>query len=137
MSSRLNNLVETSLYVDDLQAAKGFYQRVFGLTVELEENGLVGLRLPGSAVLLLFQRGEAEFGPLSARSGFAHDGSGSRHVCFAVPAGSLSGWERHLMLSGIVVESHGMQGHGGTSLFFHDLDGHSLEMTTHEASALQ
>ena len=37
---------------------------------------------------------------------------------------------RHLAACGIAVESRVVQTHGGTSLYFRDPDGHSLEVAT-------
>ena len=53
----ISHLLETSLYVSDLETSKEFYQRVFGLNMLLEDERMVALALPGSAVLLLFRRG--------------------------------------------------------------------------------
>lgn len=131
MSPRLSHLLETSLYVADLDASKAFYQRLFGFDVLLEDARMVGLQLPGSAVLLLFRKG-ASTKPSPTPGGLmpVHDTNGAQHLCLAIPADLLEGWERHLMLSGIAVESRAIQTHGGTSLYFRDLDGHSLELAT-------
>jgi catechol 2,3-dioxygenase-like lactoylglutathione lyase family enzyme len=59
-----------------------------------------------------------------------HDASGAQHVCLAIPVASLEVWEQHLAGHGIVIESRVIQTHGGTSLYFRDPDGHSLEVAT-------
>ena len=131
MSPRLSHLLESSLYVDDLQRSKAFYQRLFGLEVLLEDDRMVGLQLPGSAVLLLFRKGGSTR-PSDTPGGRIppHDGRGTQHICLAIPAASLQEWERHLSLNGQAIESHVIQTHGGTSLYLRDPDGHSLELAT-------
>ena len=132
MSPRLGQLTELSLYVDDLDASKSFYQRLLGLDVLLEEHRMVGLELPGSAVLLLFDRSAsgAQAGRLSPDALAFQDDSGARHVCLSVSEASLTDWERHLMVNGVVVEGRVAQSNGSVSLYFRDLDGHSLELAT-------
>ena len=131
MSPRLSHLLETSLYVQDLDVAKAFYKRLFALDTLLEDDRMVGLALPGSAVLLLFRAG-GSVTPSDVPGGTipAHGGEGSQHLCLAIPAAALNEWDRHLMLNGIAIESRVLQAHGGTSLYFRDPDGHSLEVAT-------
>jgi predicted enzyme related to lactoylglutathione lyase len=44
--------------VPDLDAAVGFYERVFGLTVNWRDEGSVGMRLPGSDTEVVLNRDE-------------------------------------------------------------------------------
>ena len=119
MSLQLEHLVETSLIVSDLDRARSFYERVFGLETVILENGVVGLQLPDGAVLLLFAAAKERPVQLPAAT---------PHLRFGIPHGTLQQWDRHLMMHGIVVESR-VQGHDGTSsLFFRDLDNNSLEV---------
>ena len=121
--------LESSLYVGDLDTSKSFYQSVFGFEVLLEEDRMVGLAVPGGTVLLLFRRG-GSVQPSQVPGGTipAHDGLGTLHLCFAIPLSALDDWERHLAALGIPVESRVTQSFGGTSLYFRDPDGHSLEV---------
>ena len=59
-----------------------------------------------------------------------HDGHGTQHLCFAMPLAELDARDRHLAARGVPVESRVVQAHGGTSLYFRDPDGHSLEVAT-------
>lgn len=126
---RVSGQLESSLYVGDLDASASFYQRVFGFEVLLREDRMVGLAVPGGTVLLLFRRG-GSVQPSVMPGGTipAHDGRGTMHLCFAVPLSALDDWERHLAALGIPVESRVTQSFGGTSLYFRDPDGHSLEI---------
>lgn len=126
---RVSGLLETSLYVGDPDVSAAFYQRVFGFEVLLREHRMVGMAIPGGTVLLLFRRG-GSVEPSAVAGGTipAHDGHGTLHLCFAIPLAALHDWERHLAAQGVPVESRVTQSFGGTSLYFRDPDGHSLEV---------
>jgi len=126
---RVTGQLESSLYVADLDRSRDFYQRVFGFETLLQEERMVGLAVPGGSVLLLFLRG-GSVEPSQMPGGVIppHDGRGTMHLCFAVPLAELGAWERHLAALGISVESRVVQSFGGTSLYFRDPDGHSLEV---------
>ena len=126
---RVSGLLETSLYVGDLDASTAFYQRVFGFEVLLREPRMTGLAVSGGTVLLLFRRG-GSVQPSETPGGIipAHDGHGTLHLCFAIPLAALQDWEQHLSAQGIPVESRVIQSFGGISLYFRDPDGHSLEV---------
>lgn len=126
---RLDGLLETALYVADLDRARAFYERVFGFETMLAEERMVGMAVPGRGVLLLFRRGGSTR-PTETPGGTIppHDGQGVLHVAFAIPLATLDDWARHLEASGVAIESRVVQSHGGTSLYFRDPDGHSVEV---------
>lgn len=131
MPPRVSHLLETSLYVEDLERSRSFYQRIFSLEVMLEEDRMIGLELPGSSILLLFARGGSTTASQAPGGTIPpHDAQGQQHVCLAIPSASLLEWERHLMLHGVPIESRVIQSHGGTSLYLRDPDQHSLELAT-------
>ncbi len=126
---RISRQLESSLYVADPDASAAFYQRVFGFEVLLREDRMVGLAVPGGSVLLLFRRGgSVEPSPVPGGVIPPHGGDGTLHLCFAIPLAELDAWSRHLAVLGIPVESRIVQSIGGTSLYFRDPDGHSLEV---------
>lgn len=127
---RVSRQLESSLYVADLDRSVAFYQRVFGFEELLREERMAGLAVPGGSVLLLFRRG-GSVQPSTVPGGTIppHDGHGTLHLCFAIPVSALEDWGRHLAALGIPLESRvSPQGFGGTSLYFRDPDGHSLEV---------
>jgi catechol 2,3-dioxygenase-like lactoylglutathione lyase family enzyme len=128
---RVSGVLETSLYVEDLNRSRAFYQRMFGFEQFMCDSRMCALGVPGEQVLLLFRHGMTEE-PAPAPGGFIppHHGRGALHLCFAIPFGELAAWESHLARSGIEIESRLHWPHGGTSLYFRDPDGHSLEVAT-------
>jgi catechol 2,3-dioxygenase-like lactoylglutathione lyase family enzyme len=128
---RVSGVMETSLYVADLDAAQAFYQRLFGFELFLAEDRMRALGVPGGQVLLLFRHG-GSVTPSPAPGGMIppHDARGQQHVCFAIPWMALGDWERHLAEQGVAVESRIHWPGRGTSLYFRDPDGHSVEVAT-------
>jgi catechol 2,3-dioxygenase-like lactoylglutathione lyase family enzyme len=128
---RLAHLLETALYVADLARSVAFYQRVFGFEQFLADERMVGLGVPGGGVLLLFRRGgSVQPSPTPGGTIPPHDGSGHLHVAFAMPLGERGAWEAHLAAIGVELESRVTWPRGGTSLYFRDPDGHSVEIAT-------
>lgn len=128
---RISHILETALYVADLGRAAGFYTRVFGFETLLADHRMVSLAVPGGGLLLLFGRGlSTEPGRVPGGLIPAHDADGHQHLCFAIPLAELDAWERHLAAEGVPVESRVVQAFGGTSLYFRDPDGNSIEIAT-------
>jgi catechol 2,3-dioxygenase-like lactoylglutathione lyase family enzyme len=128
---RLGGVLETSLYVADLDRAQAFYQHIFGLEVLFQDARMCALGVVPGQVLLLFRHG-ATRAPAPVPGGFIppHGTSGAAHLCFAIPLGELAAWEAHLRRSGIEVESRVAWPRGSTSLYFRDTDDNSLEVAT-------
>ncbi len=129
---RLTGVLETSLYVADLNRAQAFYQRLFGFETFVHDGRMCAMGVPGAQVLLLFLRGSTD-APAPAPGGGVippHHGEGPLHLCFAIPLGELAAWERHLAAEGVAVESRVHWPRGGTSLYFRDPDDNSIEVAT-------
>ncbi|RDJ24183.1 glyoxalase [Bosea caraganae] len=128
---RLNRIIETALYVDDLDRAGTFYETVLDLHALLRTRTLTAYDVGGAGVLLLFRRGESrQTQSLPNGSIPGHDGAGPIHICFAVDAKELAAWEVRLGEHGVPVEGRMQWERGGTSLYFRDPDGHLLELMT-------
>lgn len=128
---RLSHILETALYVENLARARDFYHRVMGFEPFLEDDRMVAMGIPGAGVLLLFRRGgSAQPNPSPFGTIPAHDGGGTLHLAFAIPRGELERWQTHLEAEGLAIESRITWRAGGTSLYFRDPDGHSVEVAT-------
>lgn len=128
---RIQRVLETALYFDDLPRASAFYRDILGAGTLYADDRLVALDAGGGTVLLLFQRGATARG-LPLPTGFLppHDGSGPVHVALAISAAELPAWERHLAASGVDIESRIRWPRGGQSLYFRDPERHSIELAT-------
>jgi catechol 2,3-dioxygenase-like lactoylglutathione lyase family enzyme len=129
---RVSGILETSLYVGDLPRAVAFYGSLFGFELFFNDPRMAAFGVPGGQILLLFQRGATLEPAPGPAGGFIppHHGDGQLHVCFAIPFGELAAWESHLHDLGVPVESRLTWARGGTSLYFRDPEGNSLEVAT-------
>lgn len=127
----IRHLLETALYVDDMERAVAFYRVILGLDLlEGWDRGSV-LAAGPEQVLLLFRRGATVNGADTPAGRIPpHDGAGPVHVAFAIDAASLPSWEEHLAAHGVAIESRIDWRRGGRSLYFRDPDGHSVELAT-------
>ena len=127
---RARRLLETCLYVDDLDRAGDFYERTFELEL-MHADARMRAYAVGDTVLLLFPRGQS-LRAVETPGGTIppHDGSGPLHVAFAVDADELPRWEQRLKDDGIEIEGRVHWLRGGVSIYFRDPDGHLLEVAT-------
>ena len=127
----LRGVLETALYVDDLDRADRFYRDVLDLAPLFADDRMRAFAAGDRSVLLLFQR-RASLEPVKMRGGTIppHDGSGPLHVAFAVDAAELPEWKERLGTADIVIEGQTVWPRGGRSIYFRDPDGHLLELAT-------
>jgi catechol 2,3-dioxygenase-like lactoylglutathione lyase family enzyme len=122
---RLDGILETALYVDDLDRSARFYADVFQFEVVDQGDRLCALAAGPRQVLLLFKKGaSAHLTPT------AHDGNGHLHLALAIPLAELPRWEAWLAEKGIPIEERREWDRGGVSLYFRDPDKHLLELAT-------
>lgn len=124
---QVREILETCLYVDDLDAAESFYVNVLGTQfVSKQPERHVFLRC-GNRMLLIFNPEES-----SAADGELppHGCDGSGHVAFAVEEESLEQWRTHLASHGVEIERSIDWPQGGRSIYFRDPAGNSLELAT-------
>lgn len=127
----LTGVIETSLYVDDLDRASHFYEELFGLARIEGDDRFRAYSVGGRSVLLLFKRGASNrVIPLPQGKLGPHDGNGPLHLAFAISAEDLASWEKLLADRGIPVETRIQWPRGGTSIYFRDPDNHSVELAT-------
>jgi catechol 2,3-dioxygenase-like lactoylglutathione lyase family enzyme len=127
----LNSILETALYVDDLDRARAFYESALGLPLLRADRRMCAFDVGGRSVLLLFLRGaSAETMTMPGGTIPPHDGRGPLHMAFAVSAEDLTTWEERLRERGIAVEGRTTWAKGGRSVYFRDPDGHLVEFAT-------
>jgi catechol 2,3-dioxygenase-like lactoylglutathione lyase family enzyme len=128
---RIDGLLETALYVADLDRSSAFYEHVLGLRVMLRSPRLVALDAGRQGVLLLFLAGATSADVVEAGGTIpGHEGTGRLHMAFAVPAEDLGAWRERLAEAGVALSGEMAWTRGGTSLYVSDPDGHVIELAT-------
>jgi catechol 2,3-dioxygenase-like lactoylglutathione lyase family enzyme len=128
---KITHVLETSLYAADLQATSKFYSDILGLEPMLETPRLAAFDAGNKSVLLVFQAGATEE-DLETDEGLipGHDGRGRLHLALGIDSESLEEWRKRLAAAGVTIISETRWRRGGTSLYFHDPDGHVVELAT-------
>lgn len=126
MEPQLESVLETSLYVSDLERAAAFYREKLGLRMigEFDKQRGIAFRA-GPSVLLLF-RADVTRGASEVPS---HGCSGQGHAAFRVPPEQIPAWRELLRERGVAIETEVVFDPGcPPSLYFRDPDGNSLEI---------
>jgi catechol-2,3-dioxygenase len=128
---RIQHVLETSLYCDDPPRVAAFFRETLGAVTLIDTDRLIALDAGQRTVLLIFRRGQSADGvPGPIGTIPPHDGSGPVHLAFAIPSAELEEWERHLAAHSVAIEQRVVWPRGGTSLYFRDPEGHSVELAT-------
>ncbi|MBZ9677995.1 VOC family protein [Mesorhizobium sp. ES1-1] len=122
-------ILESALYVTDLDAAEAFYTDIIGLSLLTKVEGRHLFFRCGAGVLLLFNAEATRVPPApDARLKVPPHGTvGEGHLCFAATADELVGWKSHLDAKKIAIESEFEWPQGGGSIYIRDPSGNSIE----------
>lgn len=124
---KVTEILETTLCVDDLNAAERFYREVLGLEFYAKHEGRHVFFRCGDSMFLLFNADETikPTAPIST-----HGYTGSSHVAFLMDDESVDEWRNHLEKHSVEIESEVDWPTGGHSIYFRDPSGNSLELAT-------
>lgn len=124
--SPIEAIVETAIYVDDLDAVEAFYRDILGLEVIGKESGRHVFFRVGNGVLLAFIPEATLKGDMLP----PHGARGPGHFALGVRAESLDEWRHRLEGHGVAVEKEIEWPRGGWSIYFRDPAGNSVELIT-------
>src|SRR5438132_7132648 len=124
---KIQAIIETAIYVENLDAAEDFYRRVLGLRVIRKEPGRHVFFQVGESHVLLAFRADATLkgGPLPP-----HGTTGPGHFALGIERQSLDVWRQHLEAQGVAIEKEVEWPTGGRSIYFRDPAGNSVELLT-------
>lgn len=126
----IRGVVETAVYVDDMERAREFYEGTLALDLMFRDERMRAYSV-GRSVFLVFRRGASDKNTKMKIGNIpGHDGSGPLHMAFAVAADELLAWEELLYEHGIAIEGRVKWPKGGESIYFRDPDGNLLELAT-------
>jgi catechol 2,3-dioxygenase-like lactoylglutathione lyase family enzyme len=127
----IEGVIETALYVADLDRARRFYEGKLGLEPLFADERLCALDVGGRSVLLLFRKGSTlETVSMPGGTIPPHDGGGPVHFALGVATDDLPRWEEHLSEAGVAIEGRTDWPRGGRSVYFRDPDGSLVELVT-------
>lgn len=127
---KLQSILETALYVSDLDVSEAFYRDLFEFPTLLADERMRALKIAEGQMLLLFKLGGSTKGE-ATEGGFIppHDGRGSLHLAFRIGENEVAAWRKVLSEKNVEIESE-VASNGGHSIYFWDPDGHCLELGT-------
>ncbi len=123
---KINGVLETALYAEDLHAAEAFYREVLGLELFATEYPRHLFFRCGHGMLLIFNPRETLLG----KDLPAHGAHGPQHVAFSVPAQELESWKEKLQQHGVTIDQEVDWPNGARSIYFADPAGNSLELAS-------
>jgi catechol-2,3-dioxygenase len=128
---KVNGVMETSLYVKDLEQSTQFYKSLFGFESLFSDERLCAMSVEGRQILLLFKKG-ASTQPAVTPGGTIppNDGSGDLHLAFSISLSDLEHWQQWLHENNVEIESIVTWKLGGQSLYFRDPDHNLIELLT-------
>ncbi len=124
---KIHAIIETAIYVDDLDAAADFYGRILGLRVMGKEPGRhVFFQVGDRSVLLAFLPEATLRGDRLP----SHGAAGPGHFALGIDRQSLDAWRLRLEANGVPIEKELEWPTGGKSVYFRDPARNLVELIT-------
>lgn len=120
---QISGILETVLYVADLDRAEHFYSEVMALRQIGKQAGRHVFFRVGSGVLLLFRAGRTR----QSASMPPHGADGEIHVCFTISPTEYEAWKQRVQEHGVAIQQE-VAWPIGRSFYFRDPDGNLLEL---------
>lgn len=127
MRPRLLAIIETAIYVDDLNTTAEFYGNTLGLKVIGKEAGRHVFFQVGEANVLLAFLPDVT---LQGNHLPSHGSKGPSHFALGIEQASLDEWRNYLQERNITIEQEVEWPSGGRSIYFRDPSGNSVELVT-------
>jgi catechol 2,3-dioxygenase-like lactoylglutathione lyase family enzyme len=119
-------IVETAIYVNDLDRAEHSYVDVLGLEKASREDDRHLFFRVGDAMLLLFNPRETIKGEVLP----SHGTTGAGHFALGIETADLDAWRSRLQSHGVAIGQEVTWPRGGHSLYFRDPAGNAVELVT-------
>jgi catechol 2,3-dioxygenase-like lactoylglutathione lyase family enzyme len=129
---RIQKILETCIYAEDMDAAASFYGEMLELEqISSEENRHIFYKC-GDGMLLIFNPGHTsnEQTYVDGSPVPLHGAKGPVHLAFAVEENDLHKWKKRLAFYDIEIESEVNWPNGCKSIYFRDPSGNSIELVS-------
>ena len=131
MPPPIKAILETPVYVDDLDQAYGFYHELLGL-----ERMVTGERIhaydvaPGQVLIVCDRKASQEDAEIGGARVPGHGATGVGHFAFRIHMDALVDWIAYLAENRVAIESRVRWPLGGESLYFRDPSDNIVELAT-------
>lgn len=122
-------VLESALYVLDLQAAEKFYTEVLGLTFYSKMEGRHLFLRCGNRMVLLFNAEATAVSAGGPKDAPTHGAKGEGHLAFAAKDKEIDQWKQHLVQNGVEIEKE-ISSQKGRSIYFRDPSQNCLEIAS-------
>lgn len=131
MNSRMtvSEVLESALYVSNLQAAEKFYTEILGLKFYSKLKGRHVFLRCGNCMVLLFNPEATAVSAGGPKDAPTHGAKGEGHLAFAVNNSEIDRWKQHLTEKGVKIEKE-IHARGGRSIYFRDPSQNCLEIAS-------
>ena len=125
-------ILETVVYCDDLEAARGFYEQIIGLEIYSVEPDRHLFYKVGGSMLLIFNPANTSTAKVTISGATLplHGASGPSHFAFQVQADQFDAIKANLEKRQIAIECELDWPGGGHSIYCRDPAGNSVEFAT-------
>ena len=131
MPPRIDGILETPVYVDDLDVAYRFYHGILGLEQMLHGDRIHAYSVAPRQVLIACLRGACDADSLVGGAMVpGHRADGPGHFAFRIAYDALEAWIAHLEAEGVTIESQVNWPMGGKSFYFRDPFDNVVELAT-------
>lgn len=120
-------VLETCLYVDDLEAAERFYADTLRLDIVGRRTGRHVFFRCGRSMLLIF---DPDGSSVATGDVPPHGARGPGHIAFSIGENELDEWRQRLAEHAVAIEKEMTWPSGDSSLYFRDPAGNSIELTS-------
>jgi len=125
----VSEVLESALYVLDLQAAEKFYSEVLGLTFYSKMEGRHVFFRCGNRMVLLFNAEATAVSAGGPKDAPTHGAKGEGHLAFAAKDSEIDQWKRHLARNGVEIEKE-IRSRNGRAIYLRDPSQNSLEIAS-------
>ncbi len=122
---RINKIVETAIYVQDLERSETFYKDTLKLEFVSRQPGRHVFLKAGKSMLLIFNPQTT-----LAEASVPHGTRGTAHLAFEIDPDDHDSWKETLSQHKVPVEKEVTWPSGARSIYFRDPDNHSIELIT-------